>query len=145
METSRSLPTPFMDLLSEKPADMVASFHQLRAMMLEIYPEANELLYSTHALVVAYSLSDKMKHTYCHLALYSKSFNLGFNKGTLLDDVEGVLHGSGKLIRHIPITSADVIYKSSTHEMIMQALAKSLVDLKEEPKMKGQVISKLKG
>ncbi|MEL6195411.1 MAG: hypothetical protein AAFR66_25365, partial [Bacteroidota bacterium] len=64
--------------------------------------------------------------------------------GTLLDDAEGVLHGSGKLIRHIPITSADVIQKPSTHEMIMQALAKALVDLKEEPKMKGQIISKLK-
>lgn len=60
-----------------------------------------ELIYHTYALSTAFSLSEHLKDAFCHVAVYRKHVNLGFNRGTELEDPAQLLRGSGRLIRHV--------------------------------------------
>lgn len=51
-----------------------------------------------------------MRDGICHIAVYSKHVNLGFNFGASLADPESILEGSGNQIRHISVkTPADLL------------------------------------
>ena len=60
-----------------------------------------ELIYQTYAVSTAFSFTDELKHAFCHVAVYKKHVNLGFNRGTELADLAGLLQGTGRLIRHL--------------------------------------------
>ncbi len=60
---------------------------QLREFVLDIFPDSNELIYDNYnALAIGYSLSDKQKEMFCHIAVYIKYVNIGFDCGVDLDD-----------------------------------------------------------
>lgn len=76
----------------------------LREIVLQEMPGALELIYDSYnALSIAYSPTDSLQQAFCHIALYSRHLNLGFNYGSALADPEKMLEGSGKYIRHIKI------------------------------------------
>lgn len=82
----------------------------LREVVLEEAPEAVESIAKGYALAIGFSFTGKpLKDGFCHLVACSKYVNLGFNRGALLPDPNGVLTGTGKLIRHITIrTESDL-------------------------------------
>ena len=50
----------------------------LREFVLDILPDSNELIYDNYnALAIGYSLTDKQKEMFCHIAVYSKYANIG--------------------------------------------------------------------
>ncbi|MGA8742557.1 MAG: DUF1801 domain-containing protein [Terracidiphilus sp.] len=76
----------------------------LREVVLEEAPEAIESLVNGYAVVIGFSFTGKpMKDGFCHVVTHKNCVNLGFNRGALLADAEGILEGSGKLIRHLRI------------------------------------------
>src|SRR5215831_8688967 len=76
----------------------------LRELVLEEAPEALESISRGYALAIGFSFTRKpLKDGFCHIVAYRKYVNLGFNRGALLPDPNGVLAGTGKLIRHITI------------------------------------------
>ncbi len=78
----------------------------LREVVLEEAPEAVESIAKGYAVAIGFSFTGKpMKDGFCHIVTYSSYVNLGFNRGALLPDPNGVLLGTGKLIRHITIRS----------------------------------------
>ena len=78
----------------------------LREIVLEEAPEAIESVVKGYAVAIGFSFTGKpMKDGFCHVVTYSDHVNLGFNRGALIPDPNGVLQGTGKLIRHIPIRS----------------------------------------
>src|ERR1051326_2753973 len=73
----------------------------LREVVLEEAPEAIESIFKGYAVAIGFSFTGKpMKDGFCHIATYSTHVNLGFNRGALLSDPNGVLAGTGKMIRH---------------------------------------------
>ncbi|MBL7807734.1 MAG: hypothetical protein JNN28_07970 [Saprospiraceae bacterium] len=86
MNTSRPMHPDFQFLLDFKDQELIDLFVDLRAYMLDLYPDANELVYHTHALTAVFSISDKLSDAFCMLPTYTNHLNLGFNKGTLLKD-----------------------------------------------------------
>jgi hypothetical protein len=55
-----------------------------------------------HAVTIRFSFTGKpLKDGFCHVVTYLDHVNLGFNRGALLPDPDGVLQGTGKLIRHV--------------------------------------------
>lgn len=62
------------------------------------YLESVELNYHTHALTSVYSVSKKLGDAFYMIPIYTNHLNLGFNKGTLLNDTSKLLRGTGKLI-----------------------------------------------
>jgi hypothetical protein len=77
---------------------------EVRAYLLTIEPRATETIYDAYnAVSTGYSFTGRLKECYCHVAVYSKHVNLGFNRGADLDDPRKVLRGAGSQVRHITI------------------------------------------
>ncbi|MEO1174809.1 MAG: DUF1801 domain-containing protein [Myxococcota bacterium] len=85
-----------------------------------------ELIYHTYALSTAFSLSEHLKDAFCHVAVYRKHVNLGFNRGTELDDPAQLLQGSGRLIRHVRLGPGVNPDAGSLGELIDEAINHAL-------------------
>ena len=134
----------FQTLLELKDQNLMDLFKDLRAFILEIYPESNELLYHTHALTSVFCISDKLSDAFCMIPIYTGHLNLGFNKGTLLDDPHQLLVGTGKLIRHIPIEKQSDYRNEEVRKLIIAAVEFAVNDMAVPTKIVGNIISKMK-
>lgn len=144
MSHLREIHPDFKLLLDRKEAGLIELFTGLRAYILKAYPGCNELLYHTHALTAVYSVSEKLSDAFCMLPIYTNHMNLGFNKGTLLDDPEKLLSGTGKLIRHIAIQEESDYMNEKVLALIKAAHSLALEDQAKPSKVSGKTISKLK-
>lgn len=134
----------FQHFLDFKSKEIINLYTDLRAYLLEINPVCIELLYHTHALTSVYTLSPKLSDGYCHIPIYTNHLNLGFNKGTLLDDPHQLLHGTGKWIRHLPINSKEDYRNNKVKDLIINAIEFTKADMKPYDLKKAEKISKIK-
>jgi len=140
----REIHPDFDFFLQLKPNNCIDLYVELRNYVLELYPEANELLYHTHALTSVFSISEKLSDGFCMIPIYTKHLNLGFHKGTLLHDPYQLLEGTGKLIRHIPINKTQDFKNKGTTSLIQHAIDFAISDMKKPTKVTGKTISKIK-
>lgn len=143
-KNKRPIHNDFQHFLNFKNGDLIRTYTELRAFVLEICPECNELLYHTHALTSVYSLSGKLSDGFCHIPIYSKHLNLGFNKGTLLNDPKKLLSGTGKLIRHIKITKQSDYNNQNVIDLIEAAIDLAKKDMESDHGITYRTISKIK-
>ena len=95
----------------------------LRDVVLEEAPDAIESLSRGYAVAIGFSFTGKpMKDGFCHIVTYSTHVNLGFNRGALLPDPNGVLAGSGKSIRHITIHNHDELERPFLRRYLQAAI-----------------------
>jgi len=96
---------------------------KLREMILTEAPQANELIYDAYnAVAIAFTFTERLREAFCHVAVYSKHVNLGFNNGATLPDPNGVLVGSGKRIRHITVGSSEDLRNPNLRQFIRLAI-----------------------
>jgi hypothetical protein len=105
----------------------------LRQMLLEEAPAAKEKLFDGYALAMSYSFTDRWMDGFCHIAVYTRHVNLGFNRGAELDDPEGVLAGDGKIIRHIKILSAADLKRPHLRRFVRAAIRNWKEDRPDKP------------
>ncbi|MBL7932841.1 MAG: DUF1801 domain-containing protein [Bacteroidia bacterium] len=144
MKNPRPIHPDFQNLLNFKEQEVTELFVDLRAYILEIYPDCNELLYHTHALTSVFSISEKLSDAFCMLPIYTKHLNLGFNKGTLLKDPHKLLTGTGNLIRHIDIKKTSDYRNPKVKALIKEAVDFAIKDMDKPTKSIGKTISKIK-
>ncbi|NCP60019.1 MAG: DUF1801 domain-containing protein [Flavobacteriales bacterium] len=144
MKQNRNIHPDFLKYLKYKNQELIDLYMSLRDFILDIYPSSNELLYHTHALTSLYSVSEKMSDAFCMIPIYNNHLNIGFNKGTLLDDPNKLLNGTGKLIRHIPITNTSQFRQEEVKDLIEKAIALAIEDSTGNSLIKGTIISKIK-
>lgn len=144
MKKQRPIHPDFLFLLDFKDKQVIELFKDLRAYILEIYPDSNELLYHTHALTTVFSISDKLADAFCMLPVYTNHLNLGFNKGTLLNDPHLLLKGTGNLIRHIPVETVKDYRNKNVKDLIKTAVDFAIKDMDKPTKLIGSTISKIK-
>lgn len=123
---------------------MINLFKDLREYILEFYPNCNELIYHTHALTAAFSISDRLSDAFCMLPIYTNHLNLGFNKGTLLKDPNKLLTGTGNLIRHIDIKQLSEYRNPEVKALIQEAIEHAVENMDKPTKSMGKTISKIK-
>jgi hypothetical protein len=145
MKTSRPIHKDFQYFLDLKDKELVALFSDLRAFILELHPDSNELVYHTHALTAVFSISEKLGDAFCMLPIYTNHLNLGFNKGTRLKDPHGLLTGTGNLIRHIDVKKPADYRNPKVKALIKEAIAFAIKDMDKPTKTTGTTISKIKG
>lgn len=143
MTKSRPIHPDFQFLLDFKEKELIALFTDLRAYILELHPDSNEILYHTHALTSVFSLSDKLADAFCMLPVYTNHLNLGFNKGTLLKDPDKLLTGTGNLIRHIDIKQKKDYRNPKVNALIQEAVQFALKEMGKPANCTGQTISKI--
>ena len=144
MIETRPIHQDFQMLLDLKSKEVLELFIDLREYILELAPESNELLYHTHALTAVFSISEKLSDAFCMLPIYTNHLNLGFNKGTLLDDPHGLLTGTGKLIRHIAVKSPKDYRNKKVKDLIRSAIKLPEKQMDKPTKSTGKTISKIK-
>lgn len=95
----------------------------LRDVVLEEAPQAIESISKGYALAVGYSFTGKpLKDGFCHIVTYSTHVNLGFNRGALLPDPNGILVGKGKSIRHITIRNESELERPFVRRYLRAAI-----------------------
>jgi hypothetical protein len=141
----RDIHPDFLSLLMFKEKDLIELFTDLRSFVLDIYPDANELLYHTHALTAVFSISEKLGDAFCMLPIYTNHVNLGFNKGTLLHDPNDLLKGTGNLIRHVPVTKPSDYRNGPVKGLVEAAVKYAIADMDRPTKSVAQTISKIAG
>lgn len=134
----------FLYYLKDRDQALIGLFTGLRNFVWSQYPAANELLYHTHALTSVFTLSEKLSDGFCHIPIYTEHLNLGFNKGSLLDDPHNLLEGTGKWIRHIPVRREADYRQEGVQGLVLAAIALAQEDLAKPGKKQGQSISKIK-
>lgn len=144
MANTREIHPHFHHYLQHKEQPLIALYTDLREYILDIYPDGNELIYHTHALTSVFSISDKLGDAFCMINIYASHLNLGFNKGTLLQDPNNLLEGTGKLIRHIPVEKPDDYRTDEVKQLIAHAAAFAFNDATKPSKVFGTTISKIK-
>ena len=95
----------------------------VRDLVLEEAPEAIESISKGYALAIGYSFTGRpLKDGFCHIVTYSTHVNLGFNRGALLPDRDGILVGKGKSIRHITIRSETDLERPFIRRFVQAAI-----------------------
>ncbi len=95
----------------------------LRDLVLATAPGLNELVYRTYVVAVGFSFTSDWRDGPCHIAVYPKHVNLGFQRGALLPDPDGVMEGTGKAIRHIKVESAADLKRPLLKRYLRAAIA----------------------
>jgi hypothetical protein len=97
-----------------------------RALVLGEAPQAVELIYDAYNAVAAgYSFTGRAGDAFIHIAAYAGWVNLGFNRGSELDDPKGLLQGSGRWIRHLRIAEAADAKRPELRAFVRAAVARA--------------------
>ena len=95
----------------------------LREVVLEEAPDAVESIVKGYAVAIGFSFTGKpLKDGFCHIVTYQTHVNLGFNRGALLSDPNGVLAGTGRLIRHITIRNQNELEHPAVRRYLQAAI-----------------------
>ena len=95
----------------------------LRGIILEIHPGACELVRLGHR-AATYGLGPKkMSEGYAYILPCRSWVNLGFFRGTTLEDSEGLLRGTGAKMRHVRMRSIEDTQAPAIRELVENALA----------------------
>jgi len=93
----------------------------LRARVLkELAPCYESIWDAYNAVALGYGPTGRLKDDVCHIAVYAKHVNLGFNQGAHLADPRGILQGAGKRIRHLTIKTPDDLQQPPIQKWIRQ-------------------------
>jgi hypothetical protein len=94
--------------------------------MLEILPPVSEVIYDAVSTVtVGFTFTGRVPDHFIHLPVFSKHVNLGFTHGASLEDPEGRLVGDGSPVRHIRLTSLELLEDPYVRDLIEQAAARA--------------------
>ena len=117
-----------------------------RKALLGRVPTAWELIYQTYAVSTAFSFTEDLKNAFCHVAVYRKHVNLGFNRGAELPDPDGVLEGTGRLIRHVRLGPDVDLTRGPVATLIDQAIDNMRESMGErgQAPIKGRAVVKSK-
>ena len=120
-------PVAILDaLLASRPREVAEILQATCAAVRDAAPGACEHVFETYVVGSLFTFTGKVGGTFCHPVAYENHVNLGFNRGTELDDPERLLAGTGKRIRHIRIESAAMLRQRAVKSLLRQAVAQGI-------------------
>jgi hypothetical protein len=112
--------------LAPYDSSVVAVALATRSLVLRDAPRAIELLYDAYnAVAMGYSFTGRPSEAFCHIAVYNRWVNLGFNWGADLPDPDGLLVGSGHRIRHLRMQSLADVERPFVRRFLEGAIARA--------------------
>lgn len=120
------------DLLVDHPHEVVATAMATRGAVLNAASGSSELISKHYAVIDVFTLTGALGQAFCHMAIYAKHVNLGFNRGTELPDPTGLLAGTGKMIRHVRVPGPTFSDNEDFRNLIADAVTQGyeMADLK---------------
>jgi hypothetical protein len=93
----------------------------LRALVVEVMPKVVEVPWPKMRMASYGVGPKKMSEHFCYISAQKDNVNLGFYYGTELSDPDGLLRGTGKLLRHVKIREAAAIRARSLRRLLEAA------------------------
>jgi hypothetical protein len=120
-------PSPeYLQFLSPFAPGIVELALATRRLVLEEAPGAVELIYDAYnAVVSGYSFTGRPSDAFIHIPVYANWVNLGFHRGSELDDPARVLQGSGRWVRHIRIAQPADLDRPVVRAFVQAAVARA--------------------
>ncbi|MEX1335015.1 MAG: DUF1801 domain-containing protein [Candidatus Limnocylindrales bacterium] len=112
----------FDELMAETEATLRPVARRLREIVLEVHPDAVEVV-RLGDRAATYGLGPrKMSEGYCYVLPYRAWVNLGFYKGAELPDPARLLEGTGAKLRHVKVRSPEAADAPAVRALIEAAL-----------------------
>lgn len=111
------------DLMRDRKEEVVKIALAARKAVLKSAGRCSELIYETYCVSNAFTFTGKQGQGFIHIATYAGHVNLGFDRGTELDDPDDKLKGTGKLIRHIRLHRIADVRDAAVIQLIAQAVS----------------------
>ena len=92
---------------------------RVRRIVLEAAPEAKESIKWAQPVY-------EVNGPFCYIKAFKNSVNFGFWRGVDIEDLEGLLQGSGEKMRHVKLTGVDGIDEKVFAGFIRQAVQLNL-------------------
>jgi hypothetical protein len=113
----------FIDRYSPAVAEIARA---VLARMRTMFPGATQIVYDNYnAAVIGFGPNERASEAVFSIALYPKWVTLFFLHGAGLPDPDGVLQGSGKLVRHIRLTGGAADLDQPHVRALMKAAVRS--------------------
>ena len=97
-----------------------------RALVFEEAPDASELIYDAYnAVASGYTFTGRPSDAFIHIAVYARWVNLGFNRGSQIEDPFQMLQGSGRWVRHIRISELADLKQPAVRALVRAAIAQA--------------------
>jgi len=111
----------FDDVIDDASPEIQTIAYALRTRLADVMPNITEVPWA-HQKTVGYGVgAKKMSEHFCYLAPQKDYVNLGFNYGADLPDPDGLLEGTGRLMRHIKIRSLTDVERPAIRQLITVA------------------------
>jgi len=143
---SKEQKTDLLKFLSSYPEEKQQAALWLRDFVWDLYPHCNELIYDNYnALAFGWSLTDRVGHTFCSIAIGRTSYNVhfGFYWGSEIADPEKKLIGEGNQYRYLLVEDVKKFPKTYIKKLLKEAYANSLAKVKDQKQIRnGETIVK---
>jgi len=114
-------------LLAAYPPEVQALARRARALILEVFPDAIEMV-DGPARLIGYGTDRTVRGLVCGIALQRDYVNLMFARGTELPDPAGLLAGTGKRARHVKLRRVEDVGHPAVRDLLDAALALHRLD-----------------
>jgi hypothetical protein len=109
--------------LAKYPPEIEALAKAIRAKLRAQHSGAIELVYDNYnALAIGYAPSEKASEAIFSIALYPRWVSLFFLQAKGLRDPDGLLQGSGRVVRHIVLKRPDDLDLPAVRDLMQQAV-----------------------
>jgi hypothetical protein len=113
-------------IIAKQPTAMAKLTRQVLAKIRPRLPGAVELVYDKkRSLVIGFCPDERASNAIISIATYSNWINLYFFEGGTLPDPEGILRGTGSVVRSIRITDAADVDRPAVKALIAAALRRA--------------------
>ena len=128
-------------IIDARPPAMAKLTKAVLARVRERLPGSVEMVYDKkNALVIGFCSAERASHVINSIAVYSKWVNLYFFEGDSLPDPEGLLQGTGSMVRSIRVTDAAELDRPAVKALMAEA--RKCAEPPLDPKAKRKVLLK---
>jgi hypothetical protein len=126
-------------IIDARPPAMAKLTKAVLAKVRERLPGSVEMVYDKkNALVIGFCSAERAANVINSIAVYSKWVNLYFFEGDTLPDPEGLLQGTGSMVRSIRVTDAADLDRPAVKALIAEA--RKCAEPPLDPKAKRKVL-----
>ena len=109
-------------IIDARPPDMAKLTKAVLAKVRERIPGSVEMVYDKkNSLVIGFCSAARASHVINSIATYTKWINLYFFEGDTLPDPQGLLQGTGSMVRSIRVTDAAELDRAAVKALMTEA------------------------
>lgn len=111
----------FEDILKSHDPQIQEIAREARALIYEVLPQTVEVVWA-HQGTAGYGTGPKkLSEQFSYIAPMKRHVNLGFYYGSELPDPDGLLEGTGKLLRHVKLRSLEDLRRPAVRDLLEAA------------------------